>query len=186
MGKGRILLPSMLDSPDTLSTSDAPWKACYAELAPRLLLYARQWTRTAADAEDAVQTGFIRFWRAHPDAEREHYPLLYAAVRTAALDLLRGEGRRARREAEYHVEHEGEPYFDPAIEQREDAEAIEAALRRLPPEQREVLVLRVWGELTFAEIARSLGESINTVAARHRYALEALRRILKPHAHERV
>src|SRR5262249_37983402 len=62
---------------------------------------------------------------------------------------------------------------------------VEGALRSLPGEQREVLVLRIWGGLTFAEIATALDQSINTVASRHRYALDALRRQLKPYAHER-
>ena len=52
--------------------------------------------------------------------------------------------------------------------------------------RREVLVLRIWGELTFAEIATTLGESINTVASRYRYGIEALRRIIKSNQYERV
>ena len=79
-----------------------------------------------------------------------------------------------------------EPFFDSTIDQHENSESIATALQQLPESQREVLVLRVWGELTFAEIATAVGDSINTVAARHRYALEALRRILKPHEYERV
>jgi len=163
------------------------WKTCYRELAPRLLLFARQWVPGAADAEDVVQTAFVKFWRRQPDAQREHYPLLYAAVRSSALDLLRGTERRVRREAEPAVTvlREDATFFDCTVEQREDAALIEAALRELPAEQREVLVLRIWGGLTFAEIAATLGASINTVASRHRYALEALRRQLKPYAHER-
>src|SRR5687767_1788692 len=77
-----------------------PWKTCYRELAPKLLLFARQWVPEPADAEDIVQAAFVKFWKQQPDARREHYPLLYAAVRTTALDLLRGSERRARREAE--------------------------------------------------------------------------------------
>ena len=163
------------------------WKTCYRELAPKLLLFARQWVAEPADAEDVVQTAFVKFWRKQPDAQREHYPLLYAAVRSTALDLLRGSERRSRREAEpcVAVLREDSTFFDTTVEQREDAALIEGALRSLPPEQREVLVLRVWGSLTFAEIAATLGESINTVASRHRYALDALRRQLKPYAHER-
>ena len=164
------------------------WRDCYQRLAPKLLLYARQWLPTGADAEDAVQTGFIRFWRKQPDALPSEYPLLFAAVRTAALDLLRGEDRRSRRENEFHLEYgAGEPaLFDHPLERKEEAEAVEQALKRLPPEQREVLVLRIWGELTFAEIATALGDSINTVASRYRYGLEALRKILTPHVHESV
>jgi RNA polymerase sigma-70 factor, ECF subfamily len=163
------------------------WKTCYRELAPKLLLFARQWVAEPADAEDVVQMAFVKFWRRQPDAGREHYPLLYSAVRSTALDHLRGTERRVRREAEPSVTvlREDTSFFDTSVEQREDAVLIEGALRALPSEQREVLVLRIWGGLTFAEIAVTLDESINTVASRHRYALEALRRQLKPYAHER-
>ena len=61
---------------------------------------------------------------------------------------------------------------------RERAHAIEIALGCLPAEQREVLVLKIWGELTFEEIARQLGVPPNTAASRYRYALAALRREL--------
>lgn len=164
------------------------WKNCYRELAPKLLLFARQWCADLADAEDVVQTAFVKFWRRQPDAQREHYPLLYAAVRSTALDHIRGSERRARREANPAVEvlREDTAFFDGAVEQREDAALLGAALRELPPAQREVVVLRIWGGLTFAEIAATLDESINTVAARHRYALAALRRVLEPYAHERL
>ena len=106
------------------------------------------------------------------------------AVRSAAIDLSRSAQRRTAREECFEQETSDASLFDIAVGQREDAEMIETALRRLPPEQREVLTLRIWGELTFAQIAEVLGESINTVAARHRYALQALRHILKPAAHE--
>jgi len=48
-------------------------------------------------------------------------------------------------------------------------------LHRLPSAQREVLTLKIWGELTFDEIARELDISHNTAASRYRYALAALR-----------
>ena len=168
--------------------SDEPWRQCYRELAPKLLLFARQWVPSFADAQDVVQTAFVKFWRHQPGAGPEHYPLLYSAVRSSALDLLRGNDRRLRREADPSVEvvRDEEPFFDDAVERRDEAQLIERALRRLPAEQREVLVLRIWAELTFAEIAATLGESINTVASRHRYALEALRRLLKSHEPERL
>ncbi|PYI75245.1 MAG: hypothetical protein DMF04_10790 [Verrucomicrobia bacterium] len=39
------------------------WKVCFSELAPGLVLFARQWVKSAADAEDVVQEAFVRFWR---------------------------------------------------------------------------------------------------------------------------
>ena len=172
----------------TPQPTDEPWTHCYRQLAPKLLLYARQWLASAADAEDAVQSAFVKFWHRQPDAQPEHWPLLYAAVRSTALDHLRSAERRAKREAhpEVPVLREDASVFDTAVEQREDAALLETALHKLPIEQREVLVLRIWGGLTFSEIAEALGASINTVAARHRYALEALRQKLKPYAHERI
>ena len=166
-------------------THEEPWKICYAQLAPKLLLFARQWVASVADAEDVVQTAFVKFWRHQPEAGPEHYPLLYSAVRTSALDLIRTDSRRGRRE-QVVATHPEEPFFDPVIGQRENSELINTALQHLPESQREVLVLRIWGELSFAEIATTLGDSINTVASRYRYALDSLRRILKPHEHQRV
>ena len=164
-----------------------PWRICYRQLAPKLLLCARQWVASPADAEDVVQTAFIKFWKRQPDAKPEHYPLLFSTLRTTALDLRRSQERRARRESDSSANllTDDAPFFDSTIEQREDAALIEAALKKLPSKQREVLVLRIWGELTFAQIADTLGVSINTIASRHRYGLEALRKTLKSCVHER-
>jgi len=171
-----------------MNACESHWRLCFAQLAPKLLLYARQWVQSKADAEDIVQNAFVRFWRHQPAAAPEHYPLLYAAVRTNALDWLRANERRIRRENDERAPlmRADDPIFDESIDQRELAETIQQALGQLPERQREVLVLRIWGELTFAEIATILDESINTIASRHRYALEALRRNLQPFIYERV
>ena len=167
---------------------DTNWRACYAQLAPKLVLFARQWVHVMADAEDVVQNAFVKFWRHQPDAGPEHYPLLYSAVRSCALDFLRGSARRVRRENDDRVSvpRGDAPFFDTTLDQRDTTDTLEAALLRLPEPQREVLVLHLWGELTFADIAATLGESSNTVASRYRYGLEALRRIVKPTQYERV
>jgi RNA polymerase sigma-70 factor (ECF subfamily) len=149
------------------------WKVCFSELAPGLVLFARQFVRTAADAEDIVQDAFVRFWRKEHSIENRG--LLYATVRSVALDLLRRDARRARREANaaLELEHVTQPQFDfDDGSQRE----LAAAVDRLPIEQREVLVMKIWNELTFAEIGQALGISQNTAASRYRYALAALKK----------
>jgi RNA polymerase sigma-70 factor (ECF subfamily) len=166
-----------------------PWRRCYRELAPKLLLFARQWVPSQGDAEDVVQTAFVRFWKKHPDANHEHYPLLYAAVRTIALDHIRGDDRRVRREnhPDAPMPRDDAPCFDLACDDPEDAElaaSIDTALRQLPDEQREVVVLKIWAGLTFQQIADMLSAPINTVAARYRYALDKLRNRMT--SHERV
>ena len=160
--------------------ADESWRLCYRELAPKLLLFARQWVPEQGAAEDIVQQAFVRFWKKHRSADRAHFPLLYAATRTIALDHLRGEERRVRREnhPDAPMPHTGTPCFDLAcddLDRAETAVALETALRELPDEQREVVVLKVWGELTFQEIADTVDAPLNTVAARYRYALGKLR-----------
>ena len=162
-------------------SNNEDWKECFSQLAPGLVLFARQWAHSRADAEDIVQDAFVRFWRKEHSIENRG--LLYATVRSVALDLLRRDMRRARREANaaLEVEQTTAPQFDfDDGSQRE----LAAAVDRLPVEQREVLVMKIWNELTFAEIAEALGISQNTAASRYRYALEALKKNLTNH--ERV
>lgn len=163
-------------------TAHSAWQSCYRELAPKLLLYARQWLPSLADAEDVVQTAFVRFWKKHPTATRENFPLLYTAVRTASLDLLRGNSRRARRENEPEVglPIDGTPCFDPEPSNDAIVGQLDIALRELPGEQREVIVLKLWADLTFQQIATTTGAPLNTVAARYRYGLSKLRAQLEP------
>ena len=154
-------------------THEEDWKSCFAELGPGLVLFARQFVRSIADAEDIVQDAFVRFWRKQHSVRDKG--LLYATVRTTALDLLRRDARRARREATASAEMEQtiEPQFDfDDGSQR----ALAAAIDLLPVEQREGLVMKIWNELTFAEIASALAISQNTAASRYRYALAALKK----------
>jgi len=162
-------------------SSDDDWKQWFERHGPKLLLCARQWTRTLADAEDVVQEVFARYWRHQRWLAGEPLALLVTSIRRAACDLARRDERRSRREAQTEVmlgEGDGR-MFETPFEGEERRAAIERALRAIPAEQREVLVLRVWGELTFAEIAEQLDVPANTVASRYRYALVALRERLK-------
>jgi RNA polymerase sigma-70 factor, ECF subfamily len=156
------------------------WKTWFQLYGPKLLLCARQWTRSSADAEDVVQEAFVRFWRHQRDLPGEPMALLVTSVRRAAFDLARRNGRRASREERSCDAFDAPPsvaYFS-ALENDERRAAIEDALQRIPPEQREVLVLKIWGELTFEQIGAELALSPNTAASRYRYALAALRQEL--------
>jgi RNA polymerase sigma factor (sigma-70 family) len=160
------------------SRTDEDWKTCFAQLGPALLLFARRWTNCRADAEDVVQEAFVRFWRREHSIQNR--PLLYAAVRSAALDRLRSEQRRARREAA--VARDGAEHVEPEfVDLDEGQKMLAAAVARLPNEQREVVTLKIWNELTFEEIATTLEISRNTAASRYRYALGALKKTLQPH-----
>jgi RNA polymerase sigma-70 factor (ECF subfamily) len=157
---------------------DENWKVCFAELGPGLVLFARQFVRSVADAEDIVQDAFVRFWRKEHSIENR--ALLFATVRSVALDLLRRDARRARREANaaLEVEQSTQPQFDFDDDSQRE---LAAAVDRLPVEQREVLVMKIWNELTFAEIGDALAISQNTAASRYRYALAALKKNFVSH-----
>ncbi len=98
---------------------------------------------------------------------------LFTALRRAAT-------RRAVRQKREPVTSNSDPLdviSEVDLPQNENprSERLDRALQALPDQQREVVVLRIEGELTFAEIGRVLGVSSNTVASRYRYALEKLR-----------
>ena len=153
------------------------WRICFSQLAPGLLLFARQWVHSAADAEDIVQDAFVKFSRRNHNVQNR--ALLYATVRSTALDLIRRDSRRARREREAiaDLEQAVEPEFRT---EDESQRALAMAMERLPNEQREVLVMKIWNDLSFAEIGQALGISQNTAASRYRYALRALKKDLLP------
>ena len=126
----------------------------------------------AAAAEDVVQQVFTTILRLQPRmVDEAHY--LRRAVRNECYSHL----RRMRKRSE--VGDTG-TLIEPVVGSvfSEESLALERAIRELPPEQREVIYLHVFEGLTFQEVATRLEESINTVAARYRYALERLRQML--------
>jgi RNA polymerase sigma-70 factor (ECF subfamily) len=164
----------------TSSFPNGTWQSWFDAYGRKLVLFARQWASSAFDAEDIVQEAFVRFWRSDYRNDADAHVQLFAMVRRAGLDATR---KRLRREAREHAAvaaGEIESWFVLPDDSRETSREVECALSQLPTEQREVVVLKIWGELTFEEIARSLQISPNTAASRYRYGLQALRKSLKP------
>ncbi len=177
-GARRLDMKDPQEVMENVATNEA-WKICFAEAAPGLVLFARQFVCSIADAEDIVQEAFVKFWRKQHSIQNR--ALLFAAVRSISLDLLRRDTRRARREADAFADAEQAtpaPEFDAVGEAQR---SLVAAVDRLPAEQREVLVMKIWNELTFAEIATVLEISQNTAASRYRYALAALKKSVIRH-----
>lgn len=159
---------------------DGTWQSWFEAYGRKLLLFARQWATGAADAEDIVQEAFVRFWRSPVRNDADAHVQLFAMVRRAGLDATRRCIRREARERAAAIGEDDVSWFTPADDAAGRDSEIQVALTQLPPEQREVVVLKIWAELTFDQIARSLEISPNTAASRYRYALEALRRNLAP------
>ena len=147
------------------------WQEWVRRHGPELLVYARQFLASAADAEDALQDGFVSFWKKY--GADGSPAMLYAFVRGRAMDRRRAEHRRGRRNKEHA--RSPELIFEPEPDRVERIREIESAVATLELPQREVLTLKIWGGLTFEQIGRTLGINPHTAAARYRYALSHLR-----------
>jgi RNA polymerase sigma-70 factor, ECF subfamily len=145
--------------------------------APGLLLFARQQSRCEADAQDLVQEAVVEAWQRQADGAPPPVPLVFATIRRRAADWGRSQDRRTAREAAAQAETP-QWWFDSSIEDRERSRLIEQAMRKLQASYREVVTLKTWGGLTFAEIAEALEIPANTAASRYRYGLEELRKAL--------
>jgi RNA polymerase sigma-70 factor (ECF subfamily) len=139
--------------------------------APALVLYARQWLDAAA-ADDAVQDAFIALL-AQREPPRNPTAWMYRTVRNASIDAARSAARRRRREQS--VAQTRREWFTAEPDAMIDSQTAEQALQRLSPEHREVVVLRIWGDLPFAEIAALTELGVSTVHDRYKAALRELK-----------
>ena len=174
---------------ESLSPSTIAWREWLAEHAPRLVLFARQQSRSSEDAEDIVQDALVKLVEKLDAGEfvggqEAWMPYLYTTIRRLSIDLGRRDDRRRRREdvvggeAEIEQREVFHPWFESESSDDETRTLLEAGLKELPPKFAEVVVMKIWGDRTFAEIGESLEISPNTAASRYRYGLEALKKKL--------
>jgi RNA polymerase sigma-70 factor (ECF subfamily) len=134
-----------------------------------LTLYARGWCEAP---EDVVQDALVQLMR-QPRLPERVVPWLYRVVRNGAISASRAAGRRRRHEA--LAGRRDEIWFVLAPGERLDAVAATRALQELSEEQRETIVARLWGGLTFEDIAELTGASSSTAHRRYEAGLAALR-----------
>ena len=137
--------------------------------AAALALYAAQWTDAPSDV---VQEAFIELLRQRALPDRI-VPWLYRVVRCRAINVARS--ARRRREHEAIAARMTELWFESSGDEAIDAQAATEALQALTADQREVVVARIWGGLTFQEIAEIAGIAASTACRRYESAIEALR-----------
>ena len=129
-------------------------------------------------AEDAVQEVFAKLWSQSELLERVASPSSY--LRTAVVNRARSVQRRRKTEREYR------PWFVPDVEAAEatamlpmEHREVVEAVRELPTRQREVMVLRYWGDLSEADIAATLGITRGTVKSATSRGMQTLTRRLR-------
>lgn len=145
--------------------------------------FALAWTGNHEDALDLSQEAFARAFRAigRFDPSRPFYPWLHTILRNLCLNYL---GRAYRKREvplidtyEYRAQT---PLPDVALERSEVRRQVWQAIRKLPPKDREILILREFQDLTYAEIAAVLGVPRGTVMSRLHTARGRLRVLLEP------
>lgn len=153
--------------------------------AVRLVRYAITVTGNQHDAEDAVQAALTKMGLRPKTLAEAVSPWGYL------LGTLRNECLRIRRESK-RVKNDPSlidlcthPLID-AVEQEDSQRAIWQAIRSIPLEQAEIVVLKIWEGLTFEAIAELLQMSPNTVASRYQYGLKKLATALGEHQREGV
>jgi RNA polymerase sigma-70 factor, ECF subfamily len=143
-------------------------------VADRLLAVARRILRDLDLAEDATQQALLSAWRDLPqlrDPGRFEAWCYRLVVRACYA-----ESRKARRDApNLRLMETDEPTMPDALGSVVDRDQLERAFRRLSIDQRTVVVLRHYLELSAEEVARTLGVPIGTVASRLHYAIQGMR-----------
>ncbi|MAE60771.1 MAG: hypothetical protein CMJ49_05370 [Planctomycetaceae bacterium] len=144
--------------------------ALYDRYAAKLYRAAVAMLGSPQDAEDVVQEVFVSMVRSHNRliAVRNLNAYLFTALRHAAHRRMMERSRLSLTDVD-----------PPAIPVAETDDRLAQALNQLPTEQREVIALKIDGDLTFAQIGDALDISPNTAASRYRYALQKLRRHLE-------
>jgi len=157
----------------------------YGRYCDRAYRVARAVSPDDARAQEAVQEGFMAVWRSRDTYSPEHAtagPWLMTVIRHRAIDA----GRRNAADRTQPVDDdvlEGRPSGEDLAGDAADRAAardIRDLLTRLPDEQREVIVLAFYGQLTHSEIAGALGVPVGTVKGRMRLGLHKLRREIGP------
>jgi len=154
----------------------------YDEHAQALFAFLLIFTRDEADTRDILQEVFLKLAR-RPDllqGARDERAFLIRLAHNSAIDLMRRSESRHAHHNQFGVEQL--PLFastadpDEAVFRRE----LSVALGELPPDQRAVVHLKLWEDLTFEQIAAALEIPPNTAASRYRYGLDKLRDRLRP------
>jgi RNA polymerase sigma-70 factor (ECF subfamily) len=140
-------------------------------------------TGSAAEAEDAAQSGFVKAWAAlgRFRSGAPFKPWLLQIVANEARNRRRSVGRRAELAVRAAVERppgDAAPSPEGAVIAREQHEELVAALDRLSENDRNVLTCRFFLELTEEETAEVLGVRRGTVKSRTARALDRLREVV--------
>lgn len=159
------------------TTHDDDVRAQLGEMLPRLRRFARVITRNVADADDLVQVALEKAltravqWR--PGSRLDGW--MFGIMKNAWIDEIRA---RRRRERVHAPEEAGATVGDASSASRDIALSVQAAMARLPEEQRMAIALVLVEGLSYKDAAESLGIPMGTLTSRLARGREALQALL--------
>jgi len=147
-----------------------------------VLAIARRFARDADDAEDLAQRAFINASRRAGGWRGGSFKSwLFRIVVNLAKNHLRDTARFDRsQEAQDREQPSVDPGADARMEAVQQQMAMREAVARLPRRQREVLLLRIDGDLPFAEIAATLGITEGNAKVNFHHAVRKLKELVQP------
>jgi RNA polymerase sigma-70 factor (ECF subfamily) len=156
----------------------------YDEYVGRVYRYVRIRTASDSDSEDLTEQVFLKAWQALPRFEERGRPFiawLYAIAGNIVADHFRSRAIRAGQHAELDPNMvDGHPETDPVevSERDQRRRQLETAIRRLPPAQQKVVVMRFIEGMSSSDIAEATGQKEGTIRVIQHRALSALKGIL--------
>ena len=164
------------------------WQLWISENLETLLLYSKWQTRNEADAQDVLQWVLEKTWRDYKkQGPNEIYALVCRKIRNRSIDLYRHNQNLATREQKYGElvvmeSDSGEcesQWFGSFVEAKESQRLLITALRKLDAELQEIVILHIWNELSFRDIAEVTSLSKSTAAEKYKKAVIELKEQLK-------
>jgi RNA polymerase sigma-70 factor (family 1) len=186
----QVAEPASTSSDSTLVTriragDEAAFEQLFRRYYNPLCVFGTRYVRAPDLAEELVESVFARIWeqRLGWEVRGSLTAYLYAAVRHRALDHRRHEAIQGRMRERTPVPGMGQARHGPeqVCEANELEAAVRAAVERLPERCRLVFTLRWQHQLSYAEIAETLGIATKTVETQMNRALKALREQLRPY-----
>lgn len=147
------------------------FERCFRERYPELVQFLHGLTGDRAAGEDVAQEAFVRLWARGPRVRPGADYWLFKVARNLALDWVKSEQRRNHRERAEGSLSDAPTFTDLEVER------VRALVQELPSRDREVLLLREFSQLSYAEIGEVVGRSIDSVRQDLFRARERLRQV---------
>ncbi|MEJ2648908.1 MAG: sigma-70 family RNA polymerase sigma factor [Sedimentisphaerales bacterium] len=149
-----------------------------------LLTLAMALLHNQSEAEDVVHDVFVSF--AESASDFKLIGNLKSFLTICVVNRARDKIRAGIKESVHPNKRESKDLHfntpEDSIISTEESRRLNHAIAQIPDEQREVIVLRLKGQMKFREIAKLQGVSVNTIQGRYRYGLEKLRSLLNGEA----